>query len=144
MKISSPAFTHNRMIPAKYTCQGENINPPLVIETIPPSAQSLALIVDDPDAPSGDWVHWVVYNITPTTTTISENSIPGQQGYNDSSQENYDGPCPPQGTHRYFFKVYALDTVLAPKGKMTKKDLEKLMNGHILAKTELIGRFKKD
>ncbi len=142
MKIASSAFAHNQMIPQRYTCQGQDVNPPLTIEGIPEGTKSLALIVDDPDAPMGTWVHWVVFDI-PSASTIEENSIPGKQGYNDFGRNDYGGPCPPSGTHRYFHKIYALDTTLNLKEGISKKDLEKAMQGHILDKAELIGLYKK-
>jgi Raf kinase inhibitor-like YbhB/YbcL family protein len=143
MKISSPEFKHNESIPKKYTCQGQDINPPLTIEGMPQGAKSLALIVDDPDAFMKPWVHWVVFDIAPTTTEISEDSIPGKQGINDFRRKDYGGPCPPSGTHRYFFKIYALDTVLGLIDTTNKKDLEKSMQGHILDQAELIGLYQK-
>ncbi len=142
MKLTSPAFNHNESIPKKYTCQGEDINPPLNIDGVPDGTKSLALIIDDPDAPMKTWVHWVVFNI-PVQNKIDENSIPGKQGYNDFRKKGYGGPCPPSGTHRYFHKLYALDTVLNLNEGITKKELELAMQGHILAKTELIGLYKK-
>ena len=143
MKLTSPAFEHNQMIPKKFTCQGNDVNPELNIAGIPAEAKNLALIVDDPDAPMGTWVHWVVFNIPPSAAKIKENSIPGMQGYNDFGRNNYGGPCPPSGTHRYFFKLYALDTELDLKEGIKKQELEKAMEGHILVKTELIGLYKK-
>jgi len=143
MKITSPAFKHNDMIPRKYTCQGDDINPPLTMEGIPSSAKTLALIVDDPDAPMGTWVHWVVFNIPPTTAQVDEKTIPGKQGRNDFGGNDYGGPCPPSGTHRYFFKLYALNTVLNLREGIKKSDLEKAMAGHILDEDELIGLYKK-
>ena len=142
MKITSPEFKNNGSIPAKYTCQGQDINPPLLIEGIPEGTKSLALIMDDPDAPMGTWVHWVVYDIPPAGR-IAENSVPGTQGTNTSGAFEYGGPCPPSGTHRYFFKVYALDAMLGLKEGVAKKDLEKSMEGHILDKAELMGVYKK-
>lgn len=142
MELKSPEFKNNELIPKKFTCRGENVNPGLNIEGIPPGAKSMALIVDDPDAPGGDWVHWVMFDISPVSK-IEEDSAPGKQGMNDSGRTRYDGPCPPFGTHRYFFKVYALDTELNLKEGITKAHLEKAMQGHILAKAELIGLFKK-
>lgn len=142
MKLSSPDFEHNAVIPAKFTCQGKDINPVLIIDDLPAGARSLALIVDDPDAPMGTWVHWVVYNI-PLISRIKENSIPGTQGSNDFGRKDYGGPCPPSGTHRYFFKIYALDTELNLPEGISKKDLEKAMQGHILDQAELIGLYKK-
>lgn len=141
MKLSSPAFQHNQMIPKKYSCHGNDVNPPLVIEGIPPATKSLALIIDDPDAPSGNWVHWVVFNI-PVADRISENSVPGIQGLNSFGRNDYGGPCPPSGTHRYIHKIYALDIVLDLKKGATKNVLEKAMVGHILDKAELIGLYK--
>ena len=142
MKITSPEFGHEELIPSKFTCDGKDINPPLLFEAIPPEAQSLALIVDDPDAPRRTWVHWVVYNI-PLQEGIEENSVPGDLGRNDFKRRRYGGPCPPIGTHRYFFKLYALDTKLHLNADIEKGDLEKAMEGHILDRAELIGRYKK-
>ena len=142
MKLTSPDFTHNGMIPKKFTCDGQDINPALSIEGVPANAQSLALIVDDPDAPRGTWVHWLVYDI-PKVSGIAENSVPGMQGANDFGKKDYGGPCPPSGTHRYFFKLYALDTRLAIQGEVDKKKLEQVMQGHVLQKVELIGLYKR-
>jgi len=142
MKLTSPAFKHNEFIPAKYTCQGDDVNPPLVIEDVPEGTKSLALIVDDPDAPGMTWVHWVVYEM-PVISKIEENSIPGKQGINDFRKKNYGGPCPPSGTHRYFFKLYALDKKLGLEEGLRKKELEAAMQGHILAECQLIGLYKK-
>ncbi len=142
MKLTSPEFANNGFIPQKFTCEGEDINPPLVMESIPAMAEKLALIIDDPDAPVGTFVHWVVYDI-PVVSRIEENSIPGKQGINDFRRRNYGGPCPPSGTHRYFFKVYALDERLELAEGINKAGLEKAMKGHLLAKTELIGLYRK-
>jgi Raf kinase inhibitor-like YbhB/YbcL family protein len=142
MKILSLEFEHNGSLPQKFTCQGEDVNPALIIDEIPEKAKSLALIVDDPDAPMGTWVHWVVFDIPPVDR-IEENSIPGKQGRNDSGSSGYVGPCPPSGTHRYFFKLYALDKILNLSEGLAKKDLEKAMQGHILQQAELIGLYKK-
>lgn len=142
MKLSSPEFENNKSIPRKFTCQGEDVSLPLIIEGIPEGTKSLALIVDDPDAPMGTWVHWVVYDIPPISR-IEEDSVPGKQGMNDFGRKDYGGPCPPSGTHRYFFKVYALDTELNLKEGIKKRDLEKAMEGHILDKAELVGLYKK-
>lgn len=142
MKLTSPAFENNKSIPKKYTCEGEDVNPPLEIEEMSSGAKSLALIVDDPDAPMGTWVHWVVYDI-PTVSRIDEDSVPGTQGYNDFRKTDYGGPCPPSGTHRYFFKLYALDAKLALKEGVRKEELEKAMEGHVLGKAELVGLYKK-
>lgn len=142
MRLSSPAFEHNAFIPLKFTCQGESVNPELIIEEIPPETKSLALIMDDPDAASGDFVHWVVYDIA-LTNSIEENSIPGKEGVNSSGGSDYVGPCPPTGAHHYFFKVYALDKMLNLGKGLRKPDLEKAIGPHILAKAELIGLYKK-
>lgn len=144
MKITSFAFENNAKIPAKYTCDGENINPPLAFLDIPANAKSLALIVDDPDAPIGTFVHWILYNLDPGLTEINENSVPkiGQRGVTSAGSSKFVGACPPFGTHRYFFKLYALDLIL----NLTNPDktvLEKAMQGHILEKAELIGLFKR-
>ena len=143
MLISSPAFEHQSNIPSRYTCDGRNINPPLVIEQIPEEAKSLVLIVDDPDAGGGMWVHWVVWNI-PITLSIKENSVPGTEGVNDFKRKHYGGPCPPSGTHRYFFKVYALDAVLDLPANTDKKSLEQAMQPHIIAFGEIIGLYERE
>ncbi len=142
MKIASPAFKNNEYMPAKYACEGEEINPELVISDIPKGAKSLALIIDDPDAAIGVWVHWVVFDI-PLTTRIEENSVPGKLGITNSGKRDYHGPCPPSGTHRYFFKVYALDTLLNLNEGVSKGGLEQAMQGHILDKAELVGLYKR-
>lgn len=142
MKLSSPAFEHNQLIPRDFTCQGRDVNPAFVIEGIPEGAVSLALIVDDPDAPMGAWAHWVVYDI-PLLGRIEEDSIPGKQGVNDFGRQNYGGPCPPSGTHRYFFKIYALDKILGLSEGASKSALEEAMGGHVLAKAELVGLYKQ-
>jgi Raf kinase inhibitor-like YbhB/YbcL family protein len=145
LNIHSPAFDNNSYIPSKYTCDGEDVNPPLLLENAPSRAKSLALIVDDPDAPAGTWVHWVVWNISPVAGEIGENSIPqdAKQGVNDFGKRNYGGPCPPPGTHRYFFKLYALDTLLNLDANASKADLEKAMTGHILEQAQTIGLYKR-
>lgn len=143
--IASPAFPNNGMIPSKYTCDGTDVNPPLSFDTIPEKSKSLALIVDDPDAPRGTWVHWVVWNIGPGTKIIAENSVPhgALQGTNDFRRQGYGGPCPPSGTHRYFFKLYALDASLSLKAGATKAQLEEAMKGHVLGLSELIGLYRR-
>jgi Raf kinase inhibitor-like YbhB/YbcL family protein len=145
LTISSTAFRHNGMVPAKYTCDGTDVSPPLAIEGVPENATSLALIVDDPDAPAGTWVHWVVWNIDPKTKEIAEGSVPkgAHQGMNDFRRRNYGGPCPPSGTHRYFFKLYALDTLLSLGTGAEKTDLERSMHGHLLARAEIIGLYRR-
>ena len=141
LTISSPAFRNNHKIPPKYTCNGEDVNPQLDIKDIPIETKSLVLIIDDPDCPIGDWVHWIVWNIKPNII-IKENSIPGIEGMNDFSKHSYGGPCPPSGTHRYFFKVYALDTELSLSVHTQKKDFLEAMSGHVLAKGELVGLYR--
>jgi Raf kinase inhibitor-like YbhB/YbcL family protein len=141
--VKSPSFRHKSLIPKKYTCDDQDINPSLTIEGTPKEAKSLALVLDDPDAPSGTFDHWVVWNIPPSTTKIDENSVPGTEGLNSARQRGFLGPCPPSGTHRYFFKIYALDVELSLGDRSTKKDLEKVMAGHIVAKGELIGLYHR-
>ena len=145
MKLESLAFKYNQMIPSKYTCEGEDINPSLKISGVPKNAKTLVLIMDDPDAPMGTWVHWLVWNMSPQTTEILENSVPDQssEGTTSWGRSGYGGPCPPSGTHRYFFKLYALDTELSLPPQTDKVGLEKAMTSHILDKTELIGLYKK-
>lgn len=145
MKISSPVFKNKGKIPFKYTCDGDNLSPPLDIEKIPGETKSLVLIVDDPDAPNKTWVHWVVFNIPPSQTSLAEDYLPhgAELGLNDFGQSEYGGPCPPSGTHRYFFKVYALDTTLELLPKAKKVDVEQAMGGHILDQAELIGKYKR-
>lgn len=145
MTLTSPAFTDGATIPATYTCDGADASPPLAIGNVPAGAKSLALIVDDPDAPVGTWVHWVVWNISPQTREIAESRPPAgaQQGRNDWKRNSYGGPCPPSGTHRYFFKLYALDTSLSLGADTTKKDLERAMAGHILAHVEFKGTYRR-
>lgn len=145
MKILSAAFAHNNLIPAKYTCDGKNINPPLEFQDIPSEAKTLALVVDDPDAPAGPWVHWQVFNIPPDCAGIGENEKFEQavEGMTSFGAPGYGGPCPPNGTHRYFFKLYALDTKLALDSRHDKKALTNAIIGHILAHAELIGLYKR-
>lgn len=152
LTLISTAFSNGASIPGNYTCEGQDLSPPLSWEGIPEQTRSLVLIVDDPDAPNPKapkktWVHWILYNIPPDTTSLPENvqSLPAgtEEGVNDWKKVGYGGPCPPIGRHRYFHKLYALDTVLEGLHKPTKKQLETAMEGHILAKAELIGTYKK-
>ena len=162
MKLSSPAFKHlshsqspetryspadgdeGSYIPVQHSCKGSDISPELKIEGVPVNAKSLALIMDDPDAPGGTFVHWVVWNIPPDTKTINKGQSPhGIQGMTDFRKRGYGGPCPPSGIHRYYIKLYALDMLLDINANSTKKDLEHSMNGHIIEKAELIGLFKR-
>ena len=142
--ITSDAFKNNEMIPATYTCEGDDNSPPLNIENVPFNSVSFALIMDDPDAPSGTFVHWIAWNI-PISNQIPTNGLPegAVQGVNDFGNNNYGGPCPPSGKHRYFFKIYALDTPLDISEKSDKQDLEKAMEGHILAEGKLVGLYEK-
>jgi len=135
--ITSTAFPHNGMIPIKYTCDGADVSPPLSIDSIPEKTNSLVLIVDDPDAPMETWVHWVVWNIADDTRKIPENTVP------PGTKQKYGGPCPPSGTHRYFFKLYALNDLLALKAGATKVQVEEAMSGHILGKAGLIGLYRR-
>jgi Raf kinase inhibitor-like YbhB/YbcL family protein len=143
MDLSSPDFQHNGMIPTEFTCQGKKYNPTLEIKNVPPGTKSLALIVDDPDAPGKIFVHWVLFNIAPTTTKINKNSSVGKEGINDGRKKGYFPPCPPSGTHRYFFKLYALDIEINLPDGVTKDKLEIAMQGHVISKAELIGLYKK-
>ncbi|MBE9225374.1 YbhB/YbcL family Raf kinase inhibitor-like protein [Phormidium sp. LEGE 05292] len=150
MKLESDAFSANSMIPSKYTCDGRDFSPPLKWDAPPTGTQSLALIVDDPDAPMKTFVHWVLYDLPPEITSLPE-AIPGDatladggtQGKSDFGKLGYGGPCPPSGTHRYFFKLYALDRTLELASGATKEQLEAAMNGHILAAAELIGFYSR-
>jgi Raf kinase inhibitor-like YbhB/YbcL family protein len=147
--VTSSAFTEGGTIPTKYTCDGDDISPPISWYNIPTGTKSIALICDDPDAPKGPWVHWVAYNILPKTSGLLEHARmvtandDGKQGFNSFKNDSYGGPCPPSGTHRYFFKVYALDTMLDVPWEVTKEGLEKAMQGHILAQGSLMGRYQR-
>jgi Raf kinase inhibitor-like YbhB/YbcL family protein len=145
LKLTSPVFENNGTLPPRYTCDGENINPPLTIKNVPRGAKSLALILDDQDAPRGSYVHWIVWNIDPETKDIKEDSVPGDavEGTNDFKRRNYGGPCPPTRAHRYVFKLYALDIRLNLETRSTKAVLEKAMKGHILAQAQLLTSYKK-
>jgi len=142
MEITSPEFKNNEMMPERFGYARDNVNPELNIDGVPAGAQSLVLIVDDPDAPRNTWVHWVLYDI-PVIDRIEEDSAPGTQGITDYRQKRYGGPMPPSGTHRYFFKLYALDKKLGLKEGADKKTVERAMEGHILDQAELIGLYKK-
>ena len=142
LKISSPVFEHEGYIPMKYSCEGQNTNPPLIITEFPKETVSLVLIVEDPDAPQKIFDHWIVWNIKPQKA-ILENTIPGKMGKNSLGENRYTGPCPPSGTHRYYFKVYALDTLLDFDADTDKKLIEQAMQNHILAYGELMGLYKK-
>lgn len=143
LRITSAAFKENDFIPPRYTCDGENISPPLSIYQIPAETKSLVIIVDDPDAPGGTWVHWIMWNI-PVTRQFRENEAKGLQGVNDSGKHRYQGPCPPGGIHRYFFKIYALNCLLDLPVSSTKQELEKAMSDNIIAFGELVGLYKRE
>jgi Raf kinase inhibitor-like YbhB/YbcL family protein len=143
MRLTSSAFQEGGMIPVKYACDGQDMNPPLRFEGVPVEAKSLALIVDDPDAPSGDWVHWVLWDIDPKTKEIRENSSAGTEGTTSFRRAGYGGPCPPSGTHRYFFKAYALDEKVNLPTSAGKRELLDAVEGHILAKSQLMGKYSK-
>lgn len=145
MQISSPAFKNNEYIPQKYTCDGEDISPQLVIEDVPKEARSLVLIVDDPDASNGDWVHWTVWSIDPAIKAIAENSVPLRaiEGTTSSGKPGYGGPCPPSGVHHYQFKLYALNSSLSLGSSAKKEDLEKAMEGKIIKQAKLVGLYQR-
>jgi Raf kinase inhibitor-like YbhB/YbcL family protein len=147
MDILSNAFSDSQTIPARFTCDGQNISPQLHWKNIPAHTKSLALICDDPDAPGGTWIHWVVYNIPPSITAFEEDirRLPfgAQDGINSWSTKGYGGPCPPNGEHRYFFKLYALDKILDLNGKITSNILEKEMSKHILSQATLMGKYQR-
>jgi hypothetical protein len=150
IKITSTAFEEGGMIPRQYTCDGEDVSPPLAWTGVPEAAKTTALISDDPDAPMGTWVHWVLFNLPASEKGLPE-AVPTdkelkngtKQGRNDFRRIGYGGPCPPGGTHRYFFKVYALDTVLDLPAGATKAELIKAMEGHILAQAQLMGKYRR-
>jgi hypothetical protein len=156
MKLTSSAFSEGEMIPAKYTCDGEDVSPPLTWADTPSGTKALALICDDPDAPGATWVHWVLFNLPPSIGGLPE-GVPSEKSpptggltgkytvYNGTTswrRIGYNGPCPPSGTHRYFFKLYALDGPLALVNNATAKDVQAAMKGHILAETQLMGRYR--
>jgi Raf kinase inhibitor-like YbhB/YbcL family protein len=145
MQLHSNAFGNNQSIPSKYTCDDGNINPPLSITDVPAGAKSLVLIVNDPDAPSGNWIHWLVWNIDPSTREITESSVPegATEGTNSFGQTSYGGPCPPSGTHRYLFNLYALDIVPDLSSDAKYQNVEVAMSGHIIDQATLIGLYQK-
>ena len=151
MQLTSSAFTEGGVIPAKHTCDDKNVSPSLKWSGVPAGTKALALIADDPDAPAGTWVHWVLYDLPATATELPEDVPKSQyaadgakQGLNDFRHLGYGGPCPPPGKpHRYFFKLYALDTPLDLKPGATKKDVERAMEKHVLAQTQLMGTYKR-
>lgn len=150
LKITCSAFEEGGLIPPKYTCDGQNVSPPLEWEAVPEGTRSIALISDDPDAPMGTWVHWVLFNLPADATDLAENIPPeetltngARQGTNDFRKIGYGGPCPPGGTHRYFFRIYALDAQIDLPAGAAKPELLKAMQGHILSQGQLIGKYKR-
>lgn len=150
LELKSSAFGEGASIPPKYTCDGQDMSPPLSWSGAPAGTKSFAIISDDPDAPVGTWVHWVAWNIPAGLSSLKEGMEKGaalsdgtKQGISDFKRPGYGGPCPPSGTHRYFFKLYALDTTLNIPATSTKKDLEIAMKGHILAQTQLMGTYTR-
>jgi Raf kinase inhibitor-like YbhB/YbcL family protein len=143
MKITSPVFRNNTGIPKVYTCDGEELSPPLVFENVPGDAVSLALVLEDPDAPSGTFIHWLIWNIQADAKGIEENKVPAgaTQGLNTENTNRYIGPCPPSGIHRYYFRLYALDTMLNLPAASDKKAFEAAIKGHVLAQTEYLGLY---
>ena len=153
MELTSPAFADRGEIPQRHTCEGDDVSPPLAWRGLPAGTRSLVLIVDDPDAPDPaapkrTWVHWVLFDIPPTTTGLPEDASPlpdgTRNGVSDWGRAGWGGPCPPVGRHRYFFKLYALDTLLPALERPTKAALEAAMKGHVLAKAELVGTYQKE
>jgi len=145
MELFSSAFLNNQNLPAKYTCDGEGINPPLSITEVPENAASLALIADDPDAPSGVWTHWLMWNIAPETKEINEGEVPegAIEGKNSSNELGYEGACPPKGTHRYIFTLYALDFVPDLPEGATRGELESAISGHIIGQAEIVSLYAR-
>ena len=145
MELSSPVFKNNQKIPQKYTCDGENINPPFDIDNVPDDAKSLALIVEDPEAPGETWSHWILWNISPLTFKIKEGSLPKgvTQGLNDFQKHSYVGPCPPSGIHHYHFRLFALDKIFDFKSSFERKDLEEGIKKNIIESAKLIGIYKR-
>ena len=143
--LQSSAFKEGQFIPKAYTCQGNDVSPPLTFTGVPKSAKSITLVIEDPDAPLGTWQHWLLWNIPVQTTALSENTTPQHAivGKNSAGKNTYHGPCPPLGTHRYYFNAYALDAPLTLSASSKRSDLDKAMKGHILAKATLMGRYKK-
>ena len=150
IKLTSPSFEDGEMIPSRHTCEGDDISPPLKWEGLPEGTKSIALIMDDPDAPRGTWVHWVFYNISPDKKALNENLPPNEvlddgslQGKNSWGSIGYGGPCPPRGVHRYYFKLYALDSLTLAEPGATKEDLLESMGTHIIGQGQLMGRYER-
>jgi Raf kinase inhibitor-like YbhB/YbcL family protein len=150
MKLASPVFKPDGDIPSKYTCDGDDVSPPIEWSDVPPDAATLALICDDPDAPKKDFSHWILFNIPPETGALPENVVPRQelpdgsrQGTNDFGKVGYGGPCPPSGRHRYRFTLYAVDTKIGVSPSSSRRDLEAAMKGHVLETTQLTGAYAR-
>jgi len=144
MKVTSTAFTEGGNIPSKFTCDGPDLSPPLKVEGAPAEAKALLVVVDDPDAPSGLFTHWLVWNLDPKSGSIPEDGAPGgTEGKNDFGKTGYGGPCPPSGSHRYYFRVYALDQPLNLKSGARRKEVDAAMKGHVIAQGELMGRYAR-
>jgi Raf kinase inhibitor-like YbhB/YbcL family protein len=150
LEMKSEVFQYNGMIPSRYTCDGANVSPPLTWSSVPAETESISLICEDPDAPVGNWVHWVLFNLPPDTRSLEEGVQPysthsngSTHGVNDYGRLGYGGPCPPGGTHRYFFRIFALDQTLLLQPGATKIDVVNAMRGHILAKGELMGKYRR-
>jgi len=143
-QLTSIAFENNSVIPKKYTCDGKDVNPPLIFNNLPSQAKSLALTISDPDAPTGSWSHWVVYNIPPNTEEVIENTNPGTEGVNDFGKYTYGGPCPPSGKlHHYIFQAYALDIILTINAGANINDFERVILGHIIEQSQVVGTYQK-
>lgn len=145
MRLSSPAFSQNGPVPARHTCDGGDVIPPLEISGVPDGAKSLALVVDDPDAPIGAWTHWTLWNVAPAVARIEEGKVPGDaaQGVTSYGAPGYRGPCPPYGTHRYFFKLYALDAVLTLPSSTDARALQAAMEPHVIDSAGLVGTYRR-
>ena len=146
MKIKSQTFKYSEAIPERYTCDGENVNPEIEIISVPENTKSLVLIFDDPDAPGGVFTHWLVWNINPNTEIVKKDSVPDGAvvGKNSAGENAYMGPCPPTGTHAYLFKLYAVDVLLPHDQNLTKKEVRKMIEGHIIEKTLLRGFYERN
>ncbi len=146
MDLVSSAFSNQGYIPSQFTCDGSDVNPPLTISNAPTTATSLALIVDDPDAPAGTWTHWTIWNIDPKTKEITEHSVPlgAVEGVTSFDKVGWGGPCPPSGIHRYFFKLLALDVRLELAPGVSRSELERAIDGHVVARAELVGRYQRN
>jgi hypothetical protein len=143
MQLTSLSFANNRPIPARYTCEGDGVNPALVIENVPSGTKSLTLIIDDIDAPGGSFIHWFVFDILPEAGIIGEDGIPGRQCINSAGRKGYVGPCPPAGTHRYVFRLYALDAVIGLPDGSRMSNVRVAMQGHVIGESDLTGMYAR-